>query len=153
MPVHAGSERKIYLCQRKKGKHGGGLGQTTGWIHRTSLKNKQVEFLGGLKYVKVDDEGLHVAMGKEGVAHVVPCDTVVVCAGQVSDAALEAPLKEAGVATFLIGGAHHAAELDAKGAIDQASAAHPTAPFYNAKMRREVHCYVFGGPGYGTGYT
>jgi len=98
-----------------------GLGKTTGWIHRASLKNKEVEFLGGLKYVKVDDDGLHVAMGKEGTPHVIPCDTVVVCAGQTSDASLEAPLKEAGVPTFLIGGAHLAAELDAKRAIDQAS--------------------------------
>ena len=115
------SARKIYLCQRKRGKHGAGLGKTTGWIHRTSLKHREVEMLGGLKYVRVDDEGLHVTSGKEGKPSVIPCDTVVVCAGQVSDASLEKPLKAKGMPTFLIGGAHVAAELDAKRAIDQAS--------------------------------
>ena len=43
-------------------------------------------------------------------------DTVVVCAGQVSDASLEAPLLALGVPTFTIGGAHLSAELDAKAA-------------------------------------
>ena len=48
-------------------------------------------------------------------------DTVVVCAGQLSDATLEKPLLAMGIPTFLIGGAHLAAELDAKRAIDQAT--------------------------------
>ncbi|MGV2516769.1 UNVERIFIED_CONTAM: NADPH-dependent 2,4-dienoyl-CoA reductase, partial [Bacillus subtilis] len=30
--------RDIVLLQRRAGKLGGGLGKTTGWIHRTSLK-------------------------------------------------------------------------------------------------------------------
>jgi 2,4-dienoyl-CoA reductase (NADPH2) len=46
---------------------------------------------------------------------------VVVCAGQISQTALEAPLRALGVKPFLIGGAHLAAELDAKRAIDQGS--------------------------------
>ena len=36
-------ERKIYLLQRKNGKVGAGLGKTTGWIHRFSLRNKEVK--------------------------------------------------------------------------------------------------------------
>ena len=122
------NHRTIYLFQRKKGKHGAGLGKTTGWIHRTSLKHLGVNFLGGLTYLKVDDEGLHVREGGGkgsgskggGVERVVPCDTIVVCAGQVSDARLAKPLEAAGMPTFVIGGAHVAAELDAKRAIDQA---------------------------------
>ena len=91
-PAHTSSNgRKIYLLQRKKGKHGAGLGKTTGWIHRASLKKRDVEMIGSLKYVKVDDEGLHVKQGKEGKPMVIPCDTVVVCAGQESDASLEVP--------------------------------------------------------------
>ena len=76
--------------------------------------------LGGLEYVKVDDAGLHVTRGKERRAELIECDTVVVCAGQESDASLEPPLSAAGIPTFKIGGAHVAAELDAKRAIDQA---------------------------------
>ena len=32
----------------------------TGWIHRTVLKNKGVEMIGGLSYDLIDDAGLHV---------------------------------------------------------------------------------------------
>ena len=49
----------------------------------------------------------------------IPCDTVVVCAGQVERRELEEPLRRAGVPVDLIGGADVAAELDAKRAIDQ----------------------------------
>ena len=35
-----GPREKIYLLQRKASKHGNELGKTTGWIHRTVLKNK-----------------------------------------------------------------------------------------------------------------
>jgi 2,4-dienoyl-CoA reductase (NADPH2) len=38
--------RKMYLLQRKKGKLGAGLGRTTGWIHRVSLKKGGVEMIG-----------------------------------------------------------------------------------------------------------
>jgi 2,4-dienoyl-CoA reductase (NADPH2) len=44
---------------------------------------------------------------------------VVLCAGQVPLRELQAPLAAAGVPVHLIGGAHEAAELDAKRAIDQ----------------------------------
>ena len=40
---------------------------------------------------------------------------------QESEASLERPLREGGLPVFKIGGAHLAAELDAKRAIDQAS--------------------------------
>ena len=116
-----GSPRKIYLLQRKKGKHGAGLGKTTGWIHRSTLKQRGVEMLGGLKYVKVDDNGLHVQKGSKAPLSVLPVDTIVVCAGQTSESSLEKPLTEGGLPVFKIGGAHLAAELDAKRAIDQAS--------------------------------
>ncbi|HEX9172998.1 MAG TPA: NADPH-dependent 2,4-dienoyl-CoA reductase, partial [Telluria sp.] len=42
-PAHIGAiPRKVYLLQRKTSKVGEGLGKTTGWIHRTSLKNRGV---------------------------------------------------------------------------------------------------------------
>ena len=55
-----GPREKIYLLQRKASKHGNDLGKTTGWIHRTVLKNKGVEMLGGVHYDRIDDAGLHI---------------------------------------------------------------------------------------------
>ena len=111
--------RQLFLLQRKRGKHGAGLGKTTGWIHRSSLKKAGVSMLGGVTYERIDDDGLHVR-AQDGTPTTLAVDTVVVCAGQVSNAPLEAPLAQAGLTVFKVGGAHLAAELDAKRAIDQA---------------------------------
>jgi len=113
--------RTLYLLQRKGGKHGAGLGKTTGWIHRANLKKYGVQMMGNVSYVRVDGEGLHLKHNKTGEASVLPVDHVIVCAGQVSDVSLEAPLRARGIPTYKIGGAHLAAELDAKRAIDQAT--------------------------------
>ena len=118
---NVGAARTLYLLQRKRGKHGGGLGKTTGWIHRATLKKAGVQMVGNVSYVRVDDEGLHLKDNKTGRASVLPVDHVVVCAGQMSDASLETPLRAIGLPAYKIGGAHLAAELDAKRAIDQAS--------------------------------
>ncbi|MEM5461450.1 hypothetical protein VSR69_42790 [Paraburkholderia phytofirmans] len=45
--------RKICLLQRKVSKVGDGLGKTTSWIHRTSLKNRFVEMIPGATYRKL----------------------------------------------------------------------------------------------------
>ncbi|KAF1785081.1 FAD/NAD(P)-binding domain [Phytophthora cactorum] len=110
--------REIYLMQRKSTKHGKDLGKTTGWIHRLSLKHRDVKMIGGVSYDKVDDEGLHYT-DKKGKKHVLDVDNVIVCAGQVPLRELEKPLQEKGVTVFRIGGADEAGELDAKRAIDQ----------------------------------
>jgi 2,4-dienoyl-CoA reductase (NADPH2) len=109
--------RKIYLLQRKTSKVGEGLGKTTGWIHRTSLKNRQVEMIPGVQYRKVDDAGLHITV--DGKDSVLPVDNVVLCAGQDPQRALQAELEAAGCTVHLIGGADKAVELDAKRAIKQ----------------------------------
>ncbi len=96
---------------------GGGLGKTTGWIHRTSLKNRAVEMVAGVTYRKVDDAGLHITVGDKDMT--IPADTVVLCAGQDPQRALQAELLAAGCTVHLIGGADKAAELDAKRAIKQ----------------------------------
>jgi 2,4-dienoyl-CoA reductase (NADPH2) len=111
------SPRKVYLLQRKASKVGDGLGKTTGWIHRTSLKNRQVEMLNGVAYRKIDDAGLHITVGEREMT--IPADTVVVCAGQDPQRELQAALVAAGCSVHLIGGADQAAELDAKRAIKQ----------------------------------
>ncbi|MCW8399720.1 NADPH-dependent 2,4-dienoyl-CoA reductase [Legionella sp. PATHC038] len=112
------SPREVYLLQRKKEKMGKRLGKTTGWIHRASLKHKQVKMISGVQYDAIDDEGLHVCINEQ--SQILPVDTVVICAGQVELAELFAPLKEAGKVVHLVGGAYKALELDARHAIDQA---------------------------------
>ena len=109
--------RQIYLLQRKTSKVGDGLGKTTGWIHRTSLKNRNVEMIAGATYRKIDDAGLHLDVGGKDV--VLPVDNVVLCAGQEPMRALQAGLQAKGQKVHLIGGADVAAELDAKRAIKQ----------------------------------
>ena len=109
--------RQVYLLQRKTTKVGDGLGKTTGWIHRTSLKNRNVEMIAGASYDKIDDAGLHITVGGKQV--VLPVDNVVLCAGQEPFRALQAGLEAAGQKVTLIGGADVAAELDAKRAIKQ----------------------------------
>jgi 2,4-dienoyl-CoA reductase (NADPH2) len=117
-PAHIeASPRKLYLLQRKASKVGDGLGKTTGWIHRTSLKNRAVEMIAGVTYRRVDDAGLHITVGDKDIT--IPADTVVVCAGQDPQRALQAELLAAGCTVHLIGGADKAAELDAKRAIKQ----------------------------------
>ena len=111
------SPRKVYLLQRKASKVGDGLGKTTGWIHRTSLKNREVDMLNNVTYRKVDDEGLHITVGDKDIT--IPADTVVLCAGQEPQRELQDALEAAGCTVHLIGGAFKAAELDAKHAIKQ----------------------------------
>ena len=116
-PEFGAPAREVHLLQRKTSKPGAGLGKTTGWIHRASLKNFGVNMLTGVSYERIDDDGLHIRIGEE--ARCLAVDTVVICAGQVPNRALADALKEAGVSVHLIGGADVAAELDAKRAIDQ----------------------------------
>jgi 2,4-dienoyl-CoA reductase (NADPH2) len=112
--------RQVYLLQRKKSKVGNGLGKTTGWIHRTGLKNKHVQMISAVEYLAVDDKGLHIRVA-DGEPQVLPVDTVIVCAGQDPLRELRAELEAAGRQVHLIGGADVAAELDAKRAINQGS--------------------------------
>lgn len=112
------SSRVVYLLQRKKEKLGQRLGKTTGWIHRLSLKHKQVKMLSGVQYEFIDDAGLHVLI--EGKPQTLEVDTIVICAGQEELKNLYEPLKEQGKSVHLVGGAYRALELDARHAIDQA---------------------------------
>jgi len=110
----AAPAREVYLLQRKESKVGAGLGKTTGWIHRTGLKNKQVKMLSSCEYHKIDDAGLHLSIA--GERQVLDVDNVIICAGQ--DPAREI-IEGLNKSYHLIGGADVAAELDAKRAIKQ----------------------------------
>jgi 2,4-dienoyl-CoA reductase (NADPH2) len=112
-PEPAGHQ--VWLLQRTPARPGRTLGKTTGWAHRASLKAHGVEMLGGVSYGRIDDAGLHIEV--HGEPRLLEVDNVVICAGQVSRAGLQAGL--VGLETHLIGGARLAGELDAKRAIEE----------------------------------
>ncbi len=114
--------REVTLLQRKAGKLGANLGKTTGWIHRATLKMKNVQMIADVNYERIGDEGLLITYGKN---HEHPAwldvDNIVICAGQMPLQELQEPLQAAGLPSHVIGGAEVATELDAKRAIDQGS--------------------------------
>ncbi|MFD5074911.1 FAD-dependent oxidoreductase [Streptomyces sp. NPDC058371] len=116
-PERPVTPRTVHLLQRKPSKVGGGLGKTTGWIHRTELKHRGVTMVPGVRYDRIDDAGLHVTV--EGRSQVLEVDTIVLCTGQEPRRDLYEELSAAGRSVHLIGGADVAAELDAKRAIKQ----------------------------------
>ncbi len=113
------SPREVFMFKRSKGKFGGNLGKTTGWIHRSTLKKKKVQFIGEVSYTKIDDKGLHYIQNEE--AKILEVDNIVICAGQIPFKELYQPLLDAGKKVHVIGGADFASELDAKRAINQGS--------------------------------
>jgi 2,4-dienoyl-CoA reductase (NADPH2) len=109
--------RQVWLLQRSPGKPGARLGKTTGWIHRATLKAKQVRMLSGVNYLGMDATGLRIRV--DGSEQTLAVDHVVVCAGQEPRRELHDALLAAGRTPHLIGGAKLATELDAKRAIDE----------------------------------
>ncbi|MEU4144281.1 NADPH-dependent 2,4-dienoyl-CoA reductase [Streptomyces parvulus] len=116
-PERPAPPRAVHLLQRKTAKVGAGLGKTTGWIHRTELRQRGVTMVPGVRYDRIDDAGLHITVGDEST--VLEVDTVVLCTGQEPSRGLYDDLVAAGRRAHLIGGADVAAELDAKRAIKQ----------------------------------
>ena len=121
-PEISAPARQVMLLQRKAEPLGKRLGKTTGWIHRASLKMKQVEMIGGVNYEAIDERGLLISHGeKREKATLLEVDTIVLCTGQEPLRELAEPLRAAGANVHIIGGADVAAELDAKRAINQGS--------------------------------
>ena len=116
-PTPEQGARTVYLLQRKKTRVGAGLGLTTGWIHRAELAGRGVKMVADVRYLGVDDDGLHVEIA--GEPSTLAVDTIVVCAGQEPSRDLYDALIAKGLEAHLIGGARVAAELDAKRAIRQ----------------------------------
>ena len=114
--------RQLYLLQRKTSRLGAGLGKTSGWVHRAVLARNGVVMIAGVRYDRIDDQGLHITVG--GEQRLLSVDNVVVCAGQ--DSLIELMPSEEEVKANpswprfrKIGGAALAAELDAKRAIKE----------------------------------
>ncbi len=119
VPVVEKADREVFLLQRKSTPVGRGLGKTTGWTHRLSLARRDVKMLNAVEYLRIDDEGLHIAI--DGRPQLLPVETVIVCTGQLPLRTLYDQLQDSGLQVSLVGGAYEAAELDAKAAISQAS--------------------------------
>jgi len=111
------TDKEIFLLQRKTSKVGKHLGKTTGWIHRLSLSQKQVQMIRGVTYKAIDDKGLHIQVDEKEMT--LDVDSVIICAGQEPNKVLYNSLVETGLSVHVIGGADVAAELDAKRAIRQ----------------------------------
>lgn len=112
--------RQITLLQRKPEKPGRHLGKTTGWIHRAALRAKGVKMMGGVRYDAIEEDGLRVTLEEgRGESRLLPADSIILCAGQLSERSLADELLAEGRQPHVIGGADVAAELDAKRAINQ----------------------------------
>jgi 2,4-dienoyl-CoA reductase (NADPH2) len=107
----------VVLLQRSTGKMGAGPGKTTGWVHRLVLLRANVEMIADVSYRQIDDEGLHISVGSED--RLIKCDSIVLCAGQLSVNALADELQDGDRPVHVIGGASFAGELDAQRAIEE----------------------------------
>lgn len=111
-PLRTQSRCKVEMYQRRPGKMGKGLGKTTGWIHRNTLKQRGVKQWTGVTYGHIDEAGFHVTM-EDGTPYVQKVDFVVVCAGQMSFVPEDLTHPHMSV----LGGARDASGLDAQRAI------------------------------------
>jgi 2,4-dienoyl-CoA reductase (NADPH2) len=109
------ARRQITMVKRSPGAFGRTLGKSTGWILRQELKDLKVRQIADARYLKIDSEGLHIALADRN--EVLPADTIVVCAGQESDRGIADEIAANGQSVHVIGGARLAGELDAKRAI------------------------------------
>ena len=114
------TSKEIFLLQRKNEKIGKRLGKTTGWIHRKSLEKKNVKMFAGVNYEQITKDGLLISFGEEKKdLQTLKVDSIIICAGQISEISLVEKLNINKINHHIIGGAKLANELDAKSAIDQ----------------------------------
>ena len=106
------------MLQRKVTPVGIGLGKTTGWTHRISLKKKGITMLKGVEYKNINQDGISISVDNKPTF--IEADTIIVCAGQEPDRSLYESAKNE-FNKHLIGGVYEAREIDAKIAIKQAS--------------------------------
>ena len=111
------AKRNVTMLKRSEGRFGKTLGKSTGWIVRQELRDFGVKQMGEVSYKCVNENGLEVETSNAVLT--LPADTIVVCAGQISDTRLENDLKKQGIDYHIIGGALLADKLDAKRSIDE----------------------------------
>lgn len=67
-PAPAAPLRRVSVLQRTPGKPGARLGTTTGWIHRAELRMADVQFVTGVQYQRIDEQGVHVLVPEPDAA-------------------------------------------------------------------------------------
>lgn len=116
-PVQDAEPSGITMLQRSVRKPGTGLGQTTVWIHREELKRKKIKTVSRANYLKINSAELNIENRGENLS--IPADTIVICAGQVSDTSIQE--QSLTIPYHHIGGAKQVKGLDAMQAIQQAA--------------------------------
>jgi 2,4-dienoyl-CoA reductase (NADPH2) len=116
--THTGLEEAPDALPRRADTMGKTLARTTGWMPRLPLECCGVQMIGGVGYLKIDDDGLHTRV--HGVPPLFAVDTEIVCAGQDPRRRLYDALQRVDVRAQRAVGAFEAAALDARRAIDQA---------------------------------
>jgi 2,4-dienoyl-CoA reductase (NADPH2) len=114
-PEFVASPHEVYMLQRQVGKLGKKLAKTTGWIRRTTLRRKRVQMISGVIYNRIDDQGLHITIKNR--SQILNVETIIICAGQISQNILYQKLKGSCNSLHLIGGAKLADKLDSYRAI------------------------------------
>jgi len=111
------ARRSITMLQRRLRKPGTDLGKTTGWIHRQHLKHKKVKMTIGVRYEKIDEQGLHILV--RGKPRLLAVDHIINCTGQLEENTLFSQITDK--PCHVIGGAKSALGLDAERAILEAA--------------------------------
>jgi 2,4-dienoyl-CoA reductase (NADPH2) len=114
--VRAGSDVTLL---RRTGKFGAGMGITSRWVALGELRSAGVRFVSDLEYERIMPHGVEVRYA-DGLRELIPADTVIVCAGQVSHDPLSAALAARGIPHERVGGALDADRVDAVRATRQA---------------------------------
>lgn len=108
-------DREIFMLEVRDMKVGAELSKTTGWIHRTVLKKRQVKMWGGVTFNQVNSNRVDIT--HKGENKVIDVDTVIVCAGQQPRNKLVSELENSGINVHVIGAAKDARGMDAKNAF------------------------------------
>ncbi|MBV9194144.1 MAG: FAD-dependent oxidoreductase [Solirubrobacterales bacterium] len=116
------SARRVTMM-RRGARVGEGIGPSTRWAVLDALARAGVEILTGVEYLAIEPGAVRIRHPAGGEEHRVPADTVVVAAGQRSEAWLAAELERADQPHVVIGGAALAAELDAERAFREGARA------------------------------
>ncbi|KAG5495043.1 hypothetical protein JKF63_02096 [Porcisia hertigi] len=111
--------REVTMFQRTRGKLGGHLGPTTGWIHRLEIRFNKVKTIEGVTYKSFDGTNL-VYVNTDGEEQTLAVDSVVLCTGQSSNTEFESAAAPVLPNLHTIGGCNFTKKLDAKLAILQA---------------------------------
>jgi 2,4-dienoyl-CoA reductase (NADPH2) len=107
---------------RRAGRFGDGIGITSRWVAVGALAEAGVRMLAGIVYRRITPAGVEVEH-PDGTVELIPGETVIVCAGQVSHAGLADELAAAGIRFEIAGGARDASKVDAVRATSEGLAA------------------------------